>query len=287
MKLKLVLVTTLLQVVLAIPFSKKPGVDRDSLPDLLGLDPSGSSETSQTTSTANSELQSTIVGGDIGLSGLSGLFSTIETSTRTKISASHVTASRTSISDVQPTSSTTNAPAPTPVATSTSTMTTPSAGSSSGDSKAWKVVGVAVISVIAVVVVIVCVIFWDRGTRFMREVLCGKKRSDGIEDFVPDWEKRSWEVKLAEDNHRYPAVPSDSFDSLVRAPSALSHADDEDDKRHPFPLRPNPVPVFVDFVSPDAQGTRPMENHSYSPMTPTELQRQNSRAAQSAYTACT
>lgn len=124
--------------------------------------------------------------------------------------------------------------------------------------------------------------FWDRGTRFAGEVLFGKKRSDGIEDFVPDWEKRSWEVKLAEDNHRYPAVPSDSFSSLVRVPS-LSHVNDEDDRRQPFPSRPGPVPVVVDFVSPDA---RPVENHSYSAINATELQRQNSRAINNAYTAC-
>jgi len=163
------------------------------------------------------------------------------------------------------------------------------AGSSLGDSKTWKVIGVSFISVIAVVVVIVSIIFWDRGTRFVKGVLCGGKRSDGIEDFVPDWEKRSWEVKLAEDNHRYPAVPSDSFASLVRVPSAHSYSEDEDDKRHPFALRPGPspgpVPVFVDFVSPDDQNTRPMENHPYSPMTAPTLQRQNSHADQSPYTA--
>jgi hypothetical protein len=142
---------------------------------------------------------------------------------------------------------------------------------------------VAVISIIAIAVVITCAIFWDRGTRFVQKVLFGKKKSEGVEDFVPDWEKRSWEVKLAEDDRRYPAVPPDSFDTPTRTPSALSHTSDEDDKRHPFPQRLGPVPVFVDFVSPNAQGA--VKNHSCSSMTTAELQRQNSRAAQDAYTA--
>jgi hypothetical protein len=282
MKLKLALVATVMQAALAVPFAEKPGADRDSLPGLLGLDPTEIFETSQTTSTStSSKSQSTSVGGNIGPG---GLFSSSDSNSKTKTLAAHSTSTATSTLDVQQMSSTRSASTSTSAATSTITATP--TGSASSDSKTWKVVGVAVISMIAVALVVVCVIFWERGTRFVRKVLFGKKNSEGVEDFVPDWEKRSWEVKLGEDNHGYPVLPSDSFDGLARAPSALSHDDIEDEKRHPFPLRPCPIPVFVDFVSPEAQGTRPVENHSYSPMTTTELQRQNSRAAQRAYTAC-
>jgi len=275
-----VLVATFLLAVLAIPFPKKPGANQDSLPGLLGFNPSGVSDTSQLTSTAiSSKYQGTGLEGDLGLSGI------FPSSTRTKTSATSSSTTTTSASDVQPTSSA-NISTSTPSATSTARTT--QADSNSDDSKTWKVVGVAVISMIAVALVIICVVFWERGTRFIRAVFIGKKRSKGVEDFVPDWEKRSWEVKLAEDNHQFPAIPSDSFNSFERAPSAQFHGNDEDDKRHPFPMRPDPVPVFANFVSPDSQGNMgPVENHSYSPMTTTEIQRQNSRAAQNAYTAYT
>jgi hypothetical protein len=282
MKTKLVLVATLLEAVLAIPFANKPGLKRQSLPGLLGLDPSETSQPNSTATSSNSKSQSTDAGGG-GI--FSGLFSTDNTSTRTKTSAAHSTVTPTSIAEGQPTSSTTSASTPTPA--STNTVTNIQGDTSSGDSKTWKVVGVAVISVIAVALGITCVIFWDRGTRFVQEVLFGKKKTEGVEDFVPDWEKRSWEVKLAEDNRWYPVVPSESQDALVRAPSTLSHISDKDDKRHPFPLRPpGPVPVFVDFVSLNTQGIGASENRSYSSTT-TEIQRQNSRAAQDAYTAYT
>ncbi|KIM88852.1 hypothetical protein PILCRDRAFT_813840 [Piloderma croceum F 1598] len=284
MKIKLVLVATLLQAVLAIPFANKPDLKRQSLPGLLGLDPSETSQPNSTATSSNSKSQSTDAGGG-GI--FSGLILTDNTPTRTKTSVAHSTVTPTSITKGQPTSSTTSASTPTPA--STNTANNIQADASSGDSKTWKVVGVAVISVIAVALGITCVIFWDRGTRFVQEALFGKKKTEGVEDFVPDWEKRSWEVKLAEDNRRYPAVPSESQDALVRAPSTLSHISDEDDKRHPFPLRPGPVPVpvFVDFVSPNTQGIGTSENRSYSSMTTAGLQRQNSRAAQDAYTAYT
>jgi len=132
--------------------------------------------------------------------------------------------------------------------------------------------------------VILVVVFFDRWTQFLRDVLLGRKRSNGAEYFVPDWEKRSWEVKLAEDDHQSPANPSSSFE--IAAPvKPLIVANDNVVNRHPFPLRPGHRPAFDSFVSPDAQGSRPAENRSYSSMTTAELQRQNSRAAQHAYTA--
>jgi hypothetical protein len=285
MKIKLVLVATLLQAVLAIPFANKLDLKRQSLPGLLGLDPSETSQPNSTVTSSDSKPQSTDAGGG-GIFG--GLISIDNTSTRTKTFVAHSTVTPTSIAKGQPTSSTTSASTPTPA--STNMANNIQADASSGDSKTWKVVGVAVISVIAVALGIICVIFWDRGIRFVQEVFFGKKKAEGVEDFVPDWEKRSWEVKLAEDNRRYPAVPSESQDALVRAPSTRSHiSDEEDDKRHPFPLRPGPgpVPVFVDFVSPHMKGIGTSENRSYSSMTTADLQRQNSRAAQDAYTAYT
>lgn len=294
MNLKLVLVATLLHAGFAFPFING-GVDRQNIPGVLGNDdpsdePPDEPPELQTADYytygysyySHADPETSAISGNNGLGGLFTTSSTSSTSSSTKTSTSHSIATAVPTSATQPTSTISN--------TTSLTLPTSAAGnklaaSGVGDSKTWKVVGVAVIVVIAVMVVILVVVFFDRWTQFLRDVLLGRKRSDGAEYFVPDWEKRSWEVKLAEDdNNQIPSDPPSALDIAVPVkPPVL--ANESVINRHPFPLRPGAKPAFNSFVSPDAQESKPAENRSYSSMTTAELQRQNSRAAQHAYTA--
>lgn len=296
MNLKLVLVATLMHAGLSFPFINDGGVDRDNIPGLLGgEDPSEEPpERSPQYQTADyysygysyysyPDQQTTI---NSGTNPLGGLFMTTATSSSIKTSTPHSTATVASTSPVQSALSISNTATPTPSSTNAATNRLASSGSS--DSKTWKVVGVAVIVVTAVMVVILVVVFFDRWTQFLRDMLLGRKRSNGAEFLVPDWEKRSWEVKLPEDDHQSPADPS-SFEiaapvkpKLQLQPPIL--ANDIDVNRHPFALRPGHKLPFESFVSSDRQGSRTAD-HSYSSLTTAELQRQNSQAAHHAYTA--
>lgn len=304
MKSRPMLVAIFMNTVLAM----KMGVNRDSSPGLLGGLIPVDEPTTQVYITAT---RSTPVTGaqsanseDDGILGPGGLLGGASTSV--KPTSSHSIAATTtpistataSISASNPTVSTSVTATNPALPGTTSAAPNDLAGNSSdsGDSKTWKVVGVAVICVVAVAIILVGVIFWDRGTRFLGEILCGRSRSDGVENWVPDWEKRSWEVKLPpgedEGSHsqKYPIGGSSSSDALAGAPQQM-YVNEEDGRRYPFtrrPSNPGPVPVFADFVSPSAQGPSPQEHrYSYSLMTTAELQRQNSCAAQKAYTAYT
>lgn len=73
----------------------------------------------------------------------------------------------------------------------------------------WKIIGVAVIAISFVAASILAVVFFDSWSRFLCDLIRGKKRHGGAENLVPDWEKRSWEFKLAnEEGHRYPSLSS-------------------------------------------------------------------------------
>jgi len=79
----------------------------------------------------------------------------------------------------------------------------------------WKVIGIAIISITFVATVILAVVFFDSWWGFLRDLIFGKKHDGGSENLVPDWEKRSWEHKLAnEDGHRYPTLAS--LDSMAK-----------------------------------------------------------------------
>lgn len=100
----------------------------------------------------------------------------------------------------------------------------------------WKVIGLVVICITFVATVILSVVFFDSWWGFLRDLVLGRRNRGGVEDMVPDWEKRSWEFKLAnEDGHRYPTIASleditkahvgvepggatDSFTSHLRTP---------------------------------------------------------------------
>ncbi|KAF9567787.1 hypothetical protein CPC08DRAFT_519513 [Agrocybe pediades] len=90
--------------------------------------------------------------------------------------------------------------------------------------KEWKVIGIAVISITFIAILVLAVTFFDAWWGFLCAAVCGKrrgKRRKGIaypfsgETMVPDWERRSWEFKLAsEDGHRYPTMAS--LESIVK-----------------------------------------------------------------------
>ena len=120
---------------------------------------------------------------------------------------------------------------------STATQT-PTAGQSSSQSRTWKIIGVSVIAVTFVAGSIFIVAFFDQWSRFLRDMVLGKKKGPDFEDLVPDWEKRTWEVRLAEEEgHRYPSISALSSNPPVRQPSTCRR---EDNPRHPFPTRPSP-----------------------------------------------
>jgi len=90
--------------------------------------------------------------------------------------------------------------------------------------KQWKVIGIAVITITFIAIVVLAVTFFDSWWTFLRAAICGKRRGGKKKEFVypfggemmvPDWDKRSWEFKLAsEDGHRYPTMTS--LESIVK-----------------------------------------------------------------------
>ncbi|KZP25272.1 hypothetical protein FIBSPDRAFT_855815 [Athelia psychrophila] len=318
MKLRLALAAVCANAALAMVI--RAGVDRDVLPTdgglLGGLVPTDGESPAQTShsttstpkSTPTSQIQ-TATSLDAGILGLGGLLTGATkptgtaniTSSTAKSTSSH---SGNAITSGTPTPSTTGSPsapdspstelggitattAPSPATTTSSVLAGTTSGSS--NSKTWQIVGVAFVCVFAVVLILVGVIFWDRIARFLGGILCGRRRSDGTEDFMPDWEKRSWEIQvppgedIGDHGHHYP-VTSSSAEALAAAPQLMYN---DESGRHPFALRPGnqefgpgPVPSLVRQES-NARDRR----NSYAPMTTAELQRQNSRAAQNAYTA--
>jgi hypothetical protein len=78
----------------------------------------------------------------------------------------------------------------------------------------WKIIGIAVITLTFIGTVILAITFFDSWWGFLCDVFCGGRgnrrgKKLGGEELVPDWEKRSWEFRLAsEDGHRYPTMSS-------------------------------------------------------------------------------
>ena len=80
----------------------------------------------------------------------------------------------------------------------------------------WKVIGIAVITITFIGTVILAFSFFDSWWGFVCDAFCGgrgRRNRRGMkhagEELIPDWEKRSWEFRLAsEDGHRYPTMSS-------------------------------------------------------------------------------
>lgn len=113
--------------------------------------------------------------------------------------------------------------------TGTAALPSSSASSSSNtsdetsDAHRWKIAGIVLIFVALVVVLGLAIVFFDAWTRFVRDVILGRRGKRGglgkwkggrwnrnEPELVVDWEKRDWEYQLAsEDNgHRYPSLDS-------------------------------------------------------------------------------
>lgn len=77
----------------------------------------------------------------------------------------------------------------------------------------WKVIGIGIITVGLIATVILSIIFFDAWWNFLCDLFCGcgkkRRKPQGEENMIPDWETRDWEFKLAnEDGHRYPTMSS-------------------------------------------------------------------------------
>ncbi|KAG2368827.1 hypothetical protein BDR07DRAFT_1390223 [Suillus spraguei] len=98
---------------------------------------------------------------------------------------------------ISPTSTTRSASYPN---TSSAAMTE----NASADNKTWKIVGIVFIAILIIAIVITSSMFFDRWCKVALEIICCKGRRDsGIEQFVPDWEKQTWEVKLGSEKRDY------------------------------------------------------------------------------------
>lgn len=74
----------------------------------------------------------------------------------------------------------------------------------SADNKTWKIIGIVFIAILIIAIAITSSMFFDRWWKVAQEILCCKgQRDSGIEEFVPDWEKQTWEVKLGPEERDY------------------------------------------------------------------------------------
>ena len=148
---------------------------------------------------------------------------------------------------------TTTTDAPTKIAPSSSTSASSATPSSSveatpeaarmppGEAAEWKVIGLVVICIGFVATAILSIVFFDSWWGFLRDLACGKREREGVEDMVPDWEKRSWEFKLAsEDGHRYPTLAS-----LECIAKEHAEGDQNGSEIFPFSSHPRPCPELM------------------------------------------
>ncbi|RXW24051.1 hypothetical protein EST38_g1811 [Candolleomyces aberdarensis] len=113
---------------------------------------------------------------------------------------------------------------PTPSIASVSATNNDISSTPPGELAQWKVIGISIICVTFVAIIIIAVTFFDTWTAFMKDVIgcggCRKGRKDKRDEphLVPDWNRRTWEFKLAnQDGHRYPTMAS--MDSMTKAHS--------------------------------------------------------------------
>lgn len=166
--------------------------ERDLLP-LLGGD--NISEHYTPPSSASQYFPSTR-GAFPGLKGFGGMFTTQPTESATPESAAEGSQTSTATPNRSSTESTGNA-VNTADTSEPTTLPVISAASqvSEHTSKTWQIIGIAIIAVLCVAVSVTTAMFFDRLWKLAQEVICCKARSVGSEDFVPDWEKQSWETR--------------------------------------------------------------------------------------------
>ncbi|KAJ3537402.1 hypothetical protein NM688_g6697 [Phlebia brevispora] len=203
--------------------------------------------------------------GSITLDGL--LFPGIEQITKTSSKAS-TTHSQTSPSPSPTSNSVIGTPpplpsytpysskSPSPSATSTSAYPTPTnrsqvAESASRGTLSWKIVGVAVISFTAVAAVLLLSVFFDQWWGFMRDLFWKKKDKDRFEEFIPDWEQASWEIKMDKDaSDRYPSFAG---------PPKRTRVKDAWHEKYEWNTEPNVAGIGSGGSSSSPQNTTPPE----------------------------
>lgn len=111
-----------------------------------------------------------------------------------------------------------------------------------GEATEWKVIGITVFCITIIGAIMLATFFSDTLIKvFMDVCLCGNKKRKklGEENLVPDWQMRSWEFKLAdEEGHRYPTVSS----------SLQSMAERSLCKMQPLEVPPMVVPPAASYL---------------------------------------
>jgi len=119
----------------------------------------------------------------------------------------------------------------------------------------WKLVGILAIVVTSLTAMILSIVFFDQWTGFLKDMISAwkTKEDSGSEDFLPDWEKRSWEFK-PNDGDGLRHMSAGSVDSIWGSKRNDAAEGNEDQiSWRPFPRRPEPVltPISLTHVSPD------------------------------------
>ncbi|KAG2350733.1 hypothetical protein BDR05DRAFT_954840 [Suillus weaverae] len=124
----------------------------------------------------------------------------------------------------------------------------------SADNKTWKIIGIVFIAILIIAIAITSSMFFDRWWKVAQEILCCKgQRESGIEQFVPDWEKPTWEVKLGPEERDYRQRAS--FMS-VRSDTGVNHVKEgemytmRNSADHTTPALPVTVPPLLRVISP-------------------------------------
>ncbi|KIJ66221.1 hypothetical protein HYDPIDRAFT_26590 [Hydnomerulius pinastri MD-312] len=203
--------------------------DRDVL-DLLG----GGDTSGQSTPPSSAGYSPSTHATYPGLKGFGGMLVTQSTESTAPGSAAEGSHTSVATSSVEATNLAADKVTATPGPTALPVITA-AAQASDHASKTWQIIGIAIIAVLFIAASITCAMFFDRLWRFAQEVICCKARSVGSEDFVPDWEKQSWETRTLS--------PSPSDVVTTEAKGGLTTSEDA----YVYNTQPRELPWNVDI----------------------------------------
>ncbi|KAK2461428.1 hypothetical protein APHAL10511_005891 [Amanita phalloides] len=129
--------------------------------------------------------------------------------------------------DSWPGSSTSSSSWATPSTTETTNYAQDASQKSPSEATQWKVIGITVFCITVVGAIMLAAFFSDTLIKLLKDVCLGgnrKRTKRGEETMVPDWQRRSWEYKIAdEEGHRYPTVSS-SLQSMTENKQKMDQA---------------------------------------------------------------